>query len=230
MMPRKFRFPTDVLRRGGLWTALAFLAGGSVACSISPLEPLSPPPEEALSILFVGNSLTYANDMPSMLAGLLEEAAVGPVVVASSSFPNYGLQDHWVDARTRDSIAAGGWDYVVLQQGPSATEGRPSLLHFTARFAQEITAIGARPALYMVWPAASRGNDFDGVVESLRNGRGSGRRCSLPGRRDLAFRLEARSRGQALRRRWLPSLDPRLLRRRSDDRRPADRRRARAEP
>ncbi len=138
----------------------------SSTCSSPPLEPSLPPSEAALSILFVGNSLTYWNDMPGMLSHLLEEAGAGPVFVGSSSFPNYGLQDHWVDGRTHDAIALGGWDYVVLQQGPSATEGRPSLLEYTARFLPEIEAAGARPALYMVWPAASRPFDFEGVAES----------------------------------------------------------------
>jgi hypothetical protein len=55
---------------------------------------------------------------------------------------------------------------VVLQQGPSATEGRPSLLAYTALFAQLADSIGARTALYMVWPASARPFDFDGVSES----------------------------------------------------------------
>ena len=114
----------------------------------------------------IGNSLTLANDLPEMVEGLLEEANIGPVVVASSSIPGYGLQDHWVDRRTRAALAGGGWDYVVLQQGPSATEGRPSLLRYTSRFHREIEAMGAQTGLYMVWPASRRRFDFDGVAES----------------------------------------------------------------
>jgi hypothetical protein len=34
------------------------------------------------------------------------------------------------------------------------------------RFAKEIRAMGARPALYMVWPAVNRPGDFDGVSKS----------------------------------------------------------------
>jgi hypothetical protein len=58
---------------------------------------------------------------------------------------------------------------VVLQQGPSAsTEGRASLLEYARRFAEEIRRAGAKPALYMVWPATQRKGDFDGVAESYR--------------------------------------------------------------
>jgi hypothetical protein len=57
---------------------------------------------------------------------------------------------------------------VILQQGPSATEGRPSLLEYSDRFAEEIGLVGARTALYMVWPDRSRFFDFDGVSDSYR--------------------------------------------------------------
>lgn len=138
----------------------------NVGCADPPTGPPTPPSPDALSVLFVGNSLTYWNDMPAMLEGLLAESNAGLVVIATSAFPNYGLQDHWIDARTRDAIALGGWDYVVLQQGPSATEGRPSLLEYTDRFDVEIEAISARTAHLMVWPESSRSFDFDGVAAS----------------------------------------------------------------
>ncbi len=138
----------------------------TLACATTPLDPIKPPPEEALSILLIGNSLTLANDLPELVQGLLEEGTSGPVVVTSSSFPGYGLQDHWIDRRTRSVLAAGGWDYVVLQQGPSATEGRPSLMRYTDRFHREIEAMGAQTGLYMVWPSSRRSFDFDGVARS----------------------------------------------------------------
>ncbi len=136
------------------------------ACGSTPTAP--PPPDPAdLSILFVGNSLTYWNDLPAMLAGLLAGSEAGEnFLIESFAYPNYGLQDHWADGRARARIADGGWDYVVLQQGPSATEGRPSLLQYTELFDQEIRAVGAQTAVYMVWPAEARSFDFDGVVDS----------------------------------------------------------------
>ena len=126
------------------------------------------PGEDDLAILFIGNSLTYWNDMPDILERLLEDADIGPVYVDMQAFANWGLTDHWEDIRTRNLIESGGWDVVALQQGPSATEGRPSLLQYSALFAAEIEAAGARTALYMVWPAEDRSFDFDGVSDSYR--------------------------------------------------------------
>ena len=149
-------------RQWRTWGRMALVVGITATCG----NDITAPPQDALAVLFIGNSLTYFNEMPRMVAALLEDGGHGPVDVRSSSYPDYGLQDHWVDSRSRDAISAGGWDYVVLQQGPSATEGRPSLLQYAEMFAGEIDAIGAQTALYMVWPSQSRFFDFDGVSDS----------------------------------------------------------------
>jgi hypothetical protein len=115
-------------------------------------------------VLFIGNSLTQFNDLPGMLDSLLEEAGLEPTPV-SIARPATGLEDHWAIEATHDRIAE-GWDVVVLQQGPSATEGRPSLLEYAQRFDTPIREAGAVPALYMVWPAESRSFDFPGVSDS----------------------------------------------------------------
>jgi hypothetical protein len=61
----------------------------------------------------------------------------------------------------------------VLQQGPSASaEGRQVLLEYARRFSQEIQRVGAKTALYMVWPFTGRSPDFDGVAESYRRAAG----------------------------------------------------------
>jgi len=121
---------------------------------------------DGIQVLFIGNSLTYVNDLPGMLRTLMDSAGVGPTTITSVAFGAYGLEDHWVLGPARAIIAQGGWDVVVLQQGPSATEGRPSLLEYSVRFGEEIEAVDARPALYMVWPDTMRFFDFDGVSDS----------------------------------------------------------------
>ena len=125
-------------------------------------------PEKGLRVLLIGNSLTYSNSLPKLLEGLLVTAGVEPVHVEAVAFANYGLQDHWSSGPARKKLARGGWDFVILQQGPSATEGRPSLLEYSRWFSREIATAGARPALYMVWPSKDRSFDFEGVADSYR--------------------------------------------------------------
>ncbi len=117
-------------------------------------------------MLFIGNSLTIWNDLPAMLEALLKYGGLERVRVASLSQPGFGLEDHWRGGVARAAIRQGEWDVIVLQQGPSATEGRPSLLEYSRRFAEEAREAGARIGLYMVWPASTRRYDFEGVLES----------------------------------------------------------------
>ena len=120
----------------------------------------------SLNILFIGNSLTYTNDLPNMVGALLDSADYGPVDIRWETNANSGLEDHWFGGEVRPMIAGGGWDFVIMQQGPSATTGRPSLLEYSKRFGEIIRESGAEPALYMVWPADDRQFDWDGVRDS----------------------------------------------------------------
>ena len=76
------------------------------SCGSSSLEG---PGEDDLAILFIGNSLTFCNDMPDILERLLEDADIGPVYVDMQAFPNWGLMDHWEDIRAHNLIEVGGW-------------------------------------------------------------------------------------------------------------------------
>ena len=116
-------------------------------------------------VLFIGNSLTYANDLPAMVCAMARSAG-RHVTCESVAKPDYGLEEHWNDREARRTIAR-GWDVVVLQQGPSALpESRRLLVDYTRRFDAEIKKAGARTALYMVWPSRARRGDFPGVSQS----------------------------------------------------------------
>lgn len=159
----------NLISRRGLIGRVLLVAGAVLLPATScggQDAPTAPVVGDAdLRVLFVGNSLTYFNDMPAMLATLVRETGTESALVASVSRPSYGLEDHWTQSVTFDRIAE-GWDVVVLQQGPSATEGRPSLIEYSQKFATPIRDAGAIPALYMVWPSESRASDFAGVSRS----------------------------------------------------------------
>jgi hypothetical protein len=137
-----------------------------INCGSNATEPAPDP--EGLRILFIGNSLTYTNDVPGILGWILDQAGVQTGRIETAAFPNFGLEDHWTGGPARSRIAEGDFDVVVMQQGPSATEGRPSLLEFSELLAEEIVQAGGVPALYMVWPSLAREFDFDGVSDSYR--------------------------------------------------------------
>jgi len=127
-------------------------------------------------VLFIGNSLTSANDLPAMVQAMSQ--SVGrPLTCERVASDGFSLEDHWHRGEggpgvnnagsARRAIERGGWSTVVLQQGPSALpESRALLVEYTRRFDAEIRRAGARTALYMVWPTADRRFDFDGVRAS----------------------------------------------------------------
>lgn len=122
-------------------------------------------PSAPVRILFIGNSLTYANDLPGMVC-TLARASGRHAVCESVAKPDYGLEEHWNEKEARQAIGR-GWDFVVLQQGPSALpESRVLLVNYAKRFNDEISRTGARTALYMVWPSQARRGDFAGVSQS----------------------------------------------------------------
>lgn len=152
---------SQYLSRSRLVLVLVFALHG---CGSSPTGP----GDADFSVLFIGNSLTYTNNLPATLERLLKTTDLGSIHVEAEANPNFGLVDHWNLGRASKKIAEGGWDVVIMQQGPSATEGRPSLLEYSRRFAEQIRDIGAKPGLFMVWPSTARSFDFDGVSESYR--------------------------------------------------------------
>lgn len=121
-----------------------------------------------LRVLFIGNSLTYTNDMPAMVAQLA--AARGrSFAYGTAAQPNFSLEDHWASG-IAGVIQEQRADVVVMQQGPSSLPASQAHLVFWAgQFAPLIRQAGGEPALLMVWPDASRLFAFDDVHLAYRN-------------------------------------------------------------
>ena len=118
-------------------------------------------------VLFIGNSLTYANDLPLLVEAMTKDSEA-PLRCESATRADFSIEDHW-NAGVVKKVRAGGWAFVVLQQGPSSLDSsRENLREWTKRFGTEIRAAGAVPALYMVWPDRSRLEFLPRVIESYR--------------------------------------------------------------
>jgi hypothetical protein len=144
-------------------------------CSARPVAP-----HPSLQVLFVGNSLTYTNDLPRLVADIAraDGRTLEPTTVA---YPNYSLADHLLRGEAAARIAQGGWDFVVLQQGPSALpESRVELIASVRQFAALCSQAGAGVALYGVWPSADRATAFDSVTTSYAVAADSVRARLLP--------------------------------------------------
>ncbi len=118
------------------------------------------------TILFVGNSLTYSNDLPAMVVRIGKTNGV-QLRTTMLAYPNYALEDHWNEGELQKMLESNRYDYVVVQQGPSSqADGRAMLLDYGARIKTLCEKHHAKLAFFMVWPAFSNVENFDGVIKN----------------------------------------------------------------
>lgn len=150
------------LRRLAFVAIVLLLAVGQPAAQTAPQHA----PEE-VRVLMIGNSLTYANDLPAMLEAMVNSTGTVRLHVESVTAPGASLEDHLQTGAAVRALKNSHWDFVVLQQGPSSLpESRLNLVQESTLFAKYIRAAGATPALFMVWPEEERAYAFDRVRES----------------------------------------------------------------
>jgi hypothetical protein len=118
------------------------------------------------TLLFIGNSLTYTNDLPQLVANIALLKG-SKIKTESLALPNYALIDHLTDGKLQTMIASKKYTYVIVQQGPSSQqEGREMLLEAAPKINDMCKNNGAQLAIYMVWPAYANYYNFDGVIKN----------------------------------------------------------------
>ena len=113
-------------------------------------------PDDAacMRVLFVGNSYTYANDLPGTVADLIRAGGT-PVEVASVAVGGATLSDHAASSETDGAMASRRWTDVVLQDQsllPASAAYRASAFIPAARtLAARASSAGARVLLFETW-------------------------------------------------------------------------------
>jgi hypothetical protein len=115
-------------------------------------------PTAVVKVLFIGNSYTMVNDLPSMFARLA--CAGGHRVEASmAASGGWTLANHAASPETLAKLKEQKWNFVVLQeqsQIPSQAAARTYTMYPAARqLTGQITASGARPVFFLTWAHAN---------------------------------------------------------------------------
>ena len=137
-------------------------ATGLGACADVGYGPPPAPPlvpvrrsEDArpLRVLFVGNSLTFYNDLPARTAEMaVQDTLLRYPDLRAVVRPGYSLRQHWFLGEARDSLLASRWDYVVLQEGSASILQAPeTTTAYVARFDSLARTRGVRTVLYLTW-------------------------------------------------------------------------------
>jgi hypothetical protein len=127
-----------------------------------------PGPAKSIRVLFIGNSLTYVNDLPAELQAMVAAAYPGgPTLRYESVTPGgYTLQRHWNEGKAAAKIAEGRWDYVVVQeQSQIPFTDREQVFQYARLFDREIKKVGAKTVFYMTFPLKKKFEDGDLLPE-----------------------------------------------------------------
>ena len=127
-----------------------------------------------MRILMLGNSFTFTNHMPQMLADLTGAEVIhhtrGGARLSEQLNPNTKL-----GGRTQSALQNEQWDYVVLQEMSHGPITAPrSFFSSVEGLCRQIRANGAVPILFATWAyqrggakLTARGWDYDGMARTL---------------------------------------------------------------
>lgn len=130
----------------------------SASVDSAPAEASSDAAETGPSerrVLFIGNSYTYVNDLPAVLAKL-SEASTPRLVTQSVTVGGATLENHWTTGTATARIDEKGW-YAVVLQGQSVEPILPgsTFATYAQKLADRATAAGAWPVFYGTWARAA---------------------------------------------------------------------------
>jgi hypothetical protein len=131
-------------------------------------------------VLFIGNSLTYFNDMPAMIGRLVEAGPTPerPLLAVSYTPPGQELAQDVHNANVELLLHAVHWDVVVLQERSWRLAQEERAWHagtepYARTLNAEIRALGSRTAIYETWGYRSGqlpGDTFAAMQERLTRG------------------------------------------------------------
>ena len=132
----------------------AVMVPTSMPVPTSTPMPTGTPVSAPTRVLFVGNSLTFVNDLPEIFAELARSASHS-VEVDISAQGGQTLADHATSPSTLKKITDQRWKFVVLQEQskiPALAEQHSQQMVPAVRLLDDkIAETGAEPVLFMTW-------------------------------------------------------------------------------
>ncbi len=136
----------------GVATALLALT------ALAGTEETTREPNATIRVLFIGNSYTYYNKLPSMLKELGKSASPPVTFITRMHAPGgCTLERHWEEGVAVKRISTRKWDWVVFQeQSTRPVEDFPRMAQYAAKLCDVAKEHGAQPAFFMTWARANK--------------------------------------------------------------------------
>ena len=112
-----------------------------------------------MNVLFLGNSLIFYHDMPTIFRDLAtaggEDVTVESVTKGSATMSHFACETDPLGIRAREVLASRHWDYVIIEPSRRITPFENTVLAAETAAARTLKALaeqaGATVALYAVW-------------------------------------------------------------------------------
>ncbi len=150
-----------------LLVSLLAIIATTVACGGEP----TPAP---LKVLFIGNSYTYVNDLPSMVVAMAEAAGDRKIDADRHLVGGCTFERHVKETGALDKIRSQNWDVVVLQeQSLRPIVERAKMHEYASLLHAEAAEQGAETVFYLTWarqhiPDMQEGSDPAASVEYVQ--------------------------------------------------------------
>jgi lysophospholipase L1-like esterase len=125
---------------------------------------------KVISVLYLGNSLTYYNEIPRMTQAIGAREPK-PLRIDSVTRSGVSLPQLWNETDALSRLWSEHWDYVVIQGGGGGIGPirNPALFNdYLARFAAAVRKSGAQPLFYMIWRIENPGEHNTASLASAK--------------------------------------------------------------
>lgn len=134
-----------------------------LAAMVVPAQPAGSA-ERSVRVLFIGNSLTSANNLPAMVADMARSRGHG-LQYDIYAPGGYRLLQHAKDPKALAKIRQGNWDFVVLQEhgqclGFSQAEIEVSVYPYVAQLDQAIKMASPKATIVYYMTMARKSGDL----------------------------------------------------------------------
>lgn len=121
---------------------------------------------KAQRILFVGNSLSYSNNLPKIVEDIATKFNIS-INADCLCYPNYAIVDHLNDVQLNQILSTNKIDFLIVQQGPSSQpEGKKMLIEDGAKLKVLCEKNNIKMGYFMVWTSKKWYHTFDLVIKN----------------------------------------------------------------
>lgn len=119
-----------------------------------------------MKILFIGNSHTYFNDMPQLMAEMCRELTGEQPQITMLAYSGRGLDWHNREYfSARFNLLYGQYDYCIIQQKAHPFPERSDTLEQGERLIRLCKNTGTVPVLYMTWAEKAKPENQQAMID-----------------------------------------------------------------